>query len=196
MVLSQPSLLLNRNWTPIKVITAKKALNMLFEGRAKAVDSDYSVYNFEDWAELRVQEGEPCVHTARSAIRVPDVILLLKYGEIPEMKLAFSRANIYKRDKFTCQYCGKRPGTENLTIEHIVPRCRGGQSTWTNCVIACLPCNAKKADKTLHESGMVLRSKPVKPDWSPALVLAKVRNTPKNWEKFVSDAYWNTELKK
>lgn len=197
MVLELPTLVLNRNWVPIRVTTVEDAISKMFEGVAKAVAEDYSVYDFESWSEVAALESEPHIKTNLLKIRVPEVIVLGKYGDIPDRKLAFSRANIYKRDRYTCQYCGKRPDTEDLTIEHIVPRCRGGQSTWTNCVLACWTCNTKKADRTLAESGMKLISKPIKPDWSPRLVLGNIhrKNTPKNWEKFLNEAYWNVELK-
>jgi 5-methylcytosine-specific restriction endonuclease McrA len=194
--LAMPSLVLNRNWTPIRVITAADAFSLLFGGKAKAVDADYSVYDFDSWTELRAKENEPYVTTGRfSRLKIPDVIVLLTYGAIPEQKLAFSRANIYRRDKYTCQFCGERPAIEDLTIDHITPKSRGGISSWENCVIACWDCNSKKGARTLKECGLTLLKKPTKPTWSPALVLARVKNTPKNWEKFVNNAYWNCKLK-
>ncbi len=193
--LTLPVLVLNKNWVPIRVTTVMDAITKLFEGRAKAIDANnYQVYDFDSWSELAAVENLPYIVTARNPIRVPDVIVLIKYGEIPEKKLTFSRANIYRRDKYTCQYCGDRPGTEELTIDHIVAKSRGGKTSWTNCVVSCISCNRRKADRTMADVGLKLRSQPVKPTWSPRLVLQKVRNTPKNWDKFVSDAYWHTEL--
>ncbi len=193
-VLALPTLILNKSWVPIRVTTVGDALSKMFEGSAKAVDENYMTYDFDSWAELHAKEHEPFVTTASSKIKVPEVIVLALYNDIPDRRLAFSRANLYKRDKYTCQYCGVMPDLKELTIEHIVPRSKGGQSTWLNCVLACWKCNAKKADKTAEEVGLKLRCKPHKPTWTPRLVLAKVKNTPKNWEKFVSDAYWNVEL--
>lgn len=194
-VLALPALQLNKNWLPIRVITVAESVSMLFEGRAKAVDQDYSVYDFDAWSELRVQENEPYITTSRITFRIPDVIVLCAYGEIPQRKLPFSRANIYKRDNYSCQYCGKRPGTEELTIDHVVPKSRQGRTTWENCVLACVTCNRLKASKTLKEAGLELKRKPIKPTWSPRLVLSRVKNTPCSWEKFVNEAYWGVELK-
>jgi 5-methylcytosine-specific restriction endonuclease McrA len=193
-VLTGPVLQLNKNWLPIRVITVMDALCKLYDGTAKAVSEDYNVYDFDDWAALRVNENEPYITTAKLKLKVPDVIVLLTYGDIPDKKLACTRANIYKRDHYTCQYCGSRPGTEELTIDHITPRSKGGKTEWTNCVLACWKCNSKKANKTVAESGLKLKKHPIKPDWSPRMVIAKVRNTPEAWKKFVSDAYWNTTL--
>lgn len=195
MVLAMPTLMLNKAWIPIRVTTVEDALMKLFTGAARVVDEDYSVHDFESWAELKALEGKPCIRTGHLTIRVPEVIVLSVYADVPDRKLVFSRANVYKRDRYTCQYCGKRPDIKELTIEHIVPRSKGGPSSWTNCVLACFECNSKKANKSLVESGLKLRCRPTKPDWSPSLVLARVKNVPMSWEKFVSDAYWNTELK-
>jgi len=193
-VLSVPVLVLNKHWVPIRVTTVMDALSKMFEGHAKAVSEDYNVYDFESWTALRLHEKDAFVTTAKSMIRVPEVILLARYGDVPKKTLAFSRANIYRRDRYTCQYCGSQPGSEELTIDHVKPKSKGGVTSWTNCVLACVRCNRRKANKSPEQAGLTLRSKPIKPSWNPRLVLHKVRNTPANWEKFVSDAYWNQEL--
>lgn len=194
MVLNDSTLVLNKNWVPVNITTVLNALCKMYDGSARAVKpDDYSVHDFDSWAKLAVAPDERCIRTATLAIPVPDVIVLARYGEMPDRKLAFSRANLYKRDKHTCQYCGKRPGTSELTIDHVMPRSRGGMSTWVNCVVACVKCNFKKANRTPAEAGLVLRTKPVKPDWSPRLVIARVPYKT-SWEKFASDAYWNVEL--
>jgi 5-methylcytosine-specific restriction endonuclease McrA len=194
-VLAMPSLVLNRAWVPIRVTNVEDAITKLLTGAAKAVTEDYTTYNFEDWSQLRVAEGEPCIRTYTLSIRIPEVIILARYGEVPERKLVFSRANIYKRDRYTCQYCSRRLDMKELTIDHVFPRSKGGVSSWTNCVLSCWDCNSKKADKTLAESGLKLLKHPIKPNWSPRHVIARfTRNAPKVWEKFVSEAYWNVAL--
>jgi 5-methylcytosine-specific restriction endonuclease McrA len=195
--LELPVLVLNKNWTPVRITTVQSAICKLFEGRAKAIcPEDYQVYDFASWAELEVEKDKPFLTTCRSRMRVPEVIVSCFYGRLPDTKVAFSRENIYRRDKDTCQYCGRKPGRKELTIDHIVPRSRGGISSWTNCVLACIDCNKAKDDRLLSESGMRLKREPIKPTWSPRLVLDQVPNTPANWERFVSNAYWNSELKK
>jgi 5-methylcytosine-specific restriction endonuclease McrA len=189
-----PVLVLNKNWSPVRITNALDALSKMFEGRARAVSEDYGTYDFDSWAELALKKEDPYVVTVRWNLKVPNVILLSKYDEVPSKKLTFSRANIYRRDKYMCQYCGEKPGTEELTIDHVIPKSRQGKTSWTNCVVACLPCNRKKANHLAHEVGLKLRSTPVKPNWNPMLVLHRVKNTPANWKKFVSDAYWNQAL--
>ena len=195
VVLNDPTLVLNRHWVPVNVTTVLSALCKLYEGAARVVNpADYALHDFDSWAKLRVAEGQPCVRTATLSIAIPEVIVLTRYGSVPERSVAFSRSNLYKRDRFTCQYCGKRPGSEELTIDHVVPRSRGGTSTWTNCVVACVGCNFKKANKLLVEAGLLLRRKPVKPERATQLILARF-SYKASWEKFATDAYWNVELK-
>ena len=196
MVMNNPTLVLNRNWVPVSVTTVLNALCKLYQGSARVVrPEDYSVYDFASWSKLAVAEGQPVVRTATLTIPVPEVIVLARYGEVPDRHLVFSRSNLYKRDRFTCQYCGMRPGSGELTIDHVIPRSRGGTSTWTNCVVACVSCNSRKANRQPHEAGLLLRKKPVKPEWAPRLVLARFSYRA-NWEKFVTDAYWNAELER
>lgn len=195
MVLQDATLVLNRNWTPVDFTTVLEALCKVYTGGARALKTDdYTLHDFDSWASLKVAANAPCVRTATISIPVPEIIVLARYGRVPDRGVAFSRSNIYKRDRFTCQYCGRKPGTAELTIDHVVPRSRGGVSSWTNCVVACVQCNSRKANKTPPEAGLNLRCKPSKPAFMPRLVLARVPYKP-SWEKFVSDVYWNTELK-
>ncbi|NQT11974.1 MAG: HNH endonuclease, partial [Planctomycetes bacterium] len=116
------------------------------------------------------------------------------YDRLPTAAVTFSRRNIFKRDRFTCQYCGAQPGSEELTLDHVVPRSQGGESRWDNCVLACLACNKRKADRTPEQARMRLRHKPVRPKWNPLYALRDVRI--ESWSKFVSEAYWNVALEK
>jgi 5-methylcytosine-specific restriction endonuclease McrA len=193
-MLNDPSLVLNRGWFPIGTTTVREAICLIYREAAKALDpQDCSMHDFDSWASLRVARDEPCIRTVRLSIRIPEVIILTRYDAVPNLRVPFSRRNIYKRDRYRCQYCGARPAVAELTVDHVVPRAMGGRSTWENCVLACLRCNRRKANRTLNESGLHLQVRPGEPRWSPciSIPLAKRRAS---WEQFVSEKYWNVEL--
>jgi len=193
-VLNRPTLVLNRNWQPVGVATVAKSLVKVWNDTARIVDpADYQQYSWLDWAALAPREGEPFVRTGRlGRLRVPEVVTLTKYDRVPVNAVTFSRRNVFKRDRFTCQYCSRQPGGEELTIDHVVPRAQGGTSTWENCVLACVECNARKADRTPKQADMQLRKEPHRPLWRPLYAAHGTRID--SWSKFVSEAYWNVEL--
>lgn len=169
---------------------------MLVEGVARVVCVEtYETHDFKSWSDLRPVDEELYIRTVRMNLRVPEVILIPRYDGMPAQGITFSRKNIYKRDNYTCQYCGRKPGSCELSIDHIIPRSRGGRSDWANCVLACVECNKKKGNKTLDETGMKLQRKPFRPEGTRAILfpflLAK-----KSWESFISDHYWNVELER
>jgi len=192
--LAERALVLNRSWTAITTTTVRHALVLVFRDVAKIICPDtYQAYDFADWAELPAESDVPAIHTPLLRIRVPEIIVLNYYNGFPRQGVAFSRRNIYRRDHYTCQYCGARPGSELLSIDHIVPRSRGGKSTWENCALACLECNKRKANRTLEQAGFSLACAPSRPNWNGALEISVGRRKA-SWEKFVSDRYWNVVL--
>lgn len=192
-VLERPTLVLNRNWQPVGVATVAKALTKVWNETARIVDpADYQQYSWENWAELRPEAGDLFIQTNRFQLRVPEVVTLTKYDRLPTNAVTFSRRNVFKRDKFTCQYCGAQPGSEELTIDHVLPRAQGGTSTWANCVLACIDCNSRKADRTPEQARMPLRAEPVRPKWKPAYASRGIRI--ESWSRFISESYWNVEL--
>ena len=194
-VLEQPTLVLNRNWQPVNVATVARALTLLWNESALAVDPhDYQTYSWSDWARLVPRDGELFIQAIRQRLRVPEVVTLTGYDQLPTGSVSFSRRNIFKRDHYTCQYCGKQPGSEELTIDHVLPRSQRGASTWDNCVLACIACNKRKADRTPDQAHMRLRVKPVRPSWKPLYATHHARIA--SWSKFISEAYWNVELER
>ena len=192
-VLEHPTLVLNRNWQPVNVATVARALVLLWNEAARVVDcEDYQTYTWSDWSALRPREGDAFIQTVRLRLRVPEVIVLADYDRLPEAAVSFSRRNIFKRDHWACQYCLRQPGGDELTIDHVVPRSQGGQSTWDNCVLACIDCNKRKADRTPEQARMKLRKPPVRPQWKP--MYARHSERIASWSKFVSEAYWNVSL--
>ncbi|MBI1849803.1 MAG: HNH endonuclease [Planctomycetes bacterium] len=192
--LNDATLVLNRSWVAIHVTSVRTALSLVYQGCARIISPEtYETHDFASWTDLSVANGDRCIRTVSLTIRVPEIIVLLAYDGIPKKEVPFSRKNIYKRDTYTCQYCGRRASSEDLSIDHIIPRSHGGRSSWTNCVLACIRCNVRKGNRTLREAGMTLLHKPQKPDWSPALTLTFGAKK-ESWEKFISDRYWNIEL--
>jgi len=192
-VLERPALVLNRNWQPVAVSTVSRALVKVWNGGARIVDpASFQTMDWEDWTLLEPEPGEPVIRTQWLQLRVPEVITLTRYDRMPARVVAFSRRNVFRRDGHTCQYCGCRPGSEELTIDHVVPRSHGGKSTWKNCVLACISCNTRKADRTPQQAHMPLLKEPARPRWNPLYAPHGVRI--ESWTRFVSEAYWNVEL--
>lgn len=172
----------------------RNALCLLYTGAAKAIHTEtFEPHDFQSWTELALARDEEAIHTVHLTIRVPEVILLLRYDRIPRRNVTFSRRNLYRRDRFTCQYCGAAPGSAELSIDHVVPRARGGRTSWTNCVLACVACNKRKGCRSVRDAGMRLRCKPRPPRWSPHIQIPLYRKK-RSWERFVSDCYWDAEL--
>jgi 5-methylcytosine-specific restriction endonuclease McrA len=183
-VLELPTLVLNLSWQPVHVTTVVRALVMLWNETARAVDPDeYRLYDWADWSELEPANGRPFVRSAHRSFRAPEVICLAHYDRLPGAAVTFSRRNVAKRDHYTCQYCGAQPGALAITIDHVMPRSQGGASGWTNCVAACVPCNARKADRTPEQAGMKLRRRPVRPEWKPLYAAHGVRV--ESWARFL-----------
>ena len=190
-------LVLNRGWTPIDVISVRRAIKLVScddHGEPKAriidVDEQFRLYTWADWSEMMPKDGEPVIRSASRAHRIPEVILLSRYNKLRQQGLRFSRRTIYKRDNNQCQYCGCRPGTAELTLDHVIPRCQGGQTTWENCVVACWQCNSRKAGKTPEQAGMKLLRKPFKPKYH----FYRGDYRCKSWEALLGAAYWEVEL--
>jgi 5-methylcytosine-specific restriction endonuclease McrA len=112
---------------------------------------------------------------------------------MPRRTVPFSRRNLYRRDGFRCQYCGRKRNTADLSIDHVVPRSRGGRTTWENCVLSCIPCNVRKGNRPAVEAGMALVKAPLRPAWTPYLLVSTAHRRA-SWAQFVSDQYWNVEL--
>jgi 5-methylcytosine-specific restriction endonuclease McrA len=138
-----PVLVLNASYEPINVCAARRAVILVLKGVA-----------------MMEEANGHYLHSARLAMRVPSVIRLVEYRRIPHQTRALSRKNILLRDRNTCQYCGKILAAGELTLDHVIPRSRGGASTWENLVACCHTCNRKKGNQLPHETGMKLLREP------------------------------------
>lgn len=137
-------LLLNQDYSAIGVCSLHKAIVLIFLEKA----------------ELVAQDQVSSLRTVRQLYPRPVVIRLQRYVRVPYRGIALTRQNVMRRDRHRCQYCGS---TKSLTIDHLVPRSRGGQSTWNNLITACARCNSRKGDRTPEEVSMKLAHKPYRP---------------------------------
>jgi len=139
---------------------------------------------------LIVAEYDQVVRSQRAAIRIPPVVVLKDYVK-PQKRVAFTRFNLFLRDEFCCQYCGSKG---DLTFDHVLPRSRGGVTSWENVVAACSPCNLRKANRLLKQSGLTLRRAPGQP--TAEEMQRAGRRFPPNYlhESWADYLYWDTEL--
>lgn len=167
-MLNSNVLVLNRSYLPIHVTTVRRAFTLIFQGTALAVDRDYGTFDFESWR-LKPAKRVDAVGTPRGPIRVPRVIVLVRFDRVPRRHVRYSRVNIFARDKFTCQYCGARPHRSELNLDHVIPRSLGGRTIWENVVCCCVDCNRRKGGRTPMQARLHLLRRPVKPRWTPMM---------------------------
>jgi 5-methylcytosine-specific restriction endonuclease McrA len=193
-MLNDPTLVLNRSWVAISTTTVRQAMTLVCRGAARVIHPvTCKAHDFQSWSDLKVAANEPHIRTVHLKIRIPEVIVLTHNDCMPRRTVPFSRRNLYRRDHSRCQYCGKRRSTADLSIDHVLPRSRGGRTTWENCVLSCIPCNVRKGNRPPAEAGMALVKHPARPTWTPYLAIATAHRRA-SWAQFVSDQYWNAEL--
>src|SRR3984957_2222645 len=197
--LNQHVLVLNRLWQAVNVCTARRALALVFEGHAQVVfgDSDgaFQTFSFNQWRDFSEQEPHPeTIATVSFKIRVPRVILLVMFDRLPKKEVKFTRHNIFERDRNTCQYCGQVFERKDLNLDHVIPRDRGGPTTWENIVCSCIACKTHKSNRTPNQAGMNLVRKPKRPKWRPFVQINFTLHRHDSWRHFIDLAYWNVEL--
>lgn len=161
-------LVLNATYEPLNVVSVRRAVVLLLKEKAELVEA----------AEARLRAE--CIE-----VPVPLVIRLITYVRVPRrFNLPVSRRTVLSRDDYTCQYCGAQPGKSDLTMDHVLPRSRGGDHSWENVTTACGPCNRRKGNRTPAEAGMSLRRQPYRPRYVAVALLgrADVRDV---WEKYL-----------
>ena len=182
-------LVLNRNWQAINVRTPADAFCQMATNVATAleIESEDSLrpVTWDEWITLPIREQDNCVHTTRGAIRVPTVIVCSNYAKVPKKRPALSPRNIRERDGYRCQYTGRPLRPEEGSIDHVVPRSRGGKTSWENCVLAHKEINARKADRLPHEAGLRLLAKPRVPAELPVTVTIRNSQGIKDWGLFL-----------
>jgi 5-methylcytosine-specific restriction endonuclease McrA len=161
-------LVLNATYEPLNVVSVRRAVILLLKEKAEIVEA-----------------AEAWLRSERLALPMPLVIRLVYYVRIPRrFSLPVSRRTVMARDHYACQYCGVEPGRGNLTVDHVLPRSRGGETRWENVVTACGPCNRRKGNRTPIEARMPLRRQPRRPRYL-ALTLLEGSSAPQVWNKYM-----------
>lgn len=182
-------LVLNRNWQAINVRSPTEAFCQMACDVATGLDiaghDHMRPVTWAEWLELPVREGDNCVHTPARTIRIPTVIVCVNYARVPVKRPALSARSIRERDRQRCQYTGKMLRPEEGSIDHIVPRSRGGKTTWENCVLASREINARKGDRLPQEAGLRLLALPTVPRAIPVTLGLRNVHRIKDWEPFL-----------
>ena len=162
-----PVLVLNQNYEPLNICRARRAVLLLYHGKAQMLEN-----------------GSGFMHSARHTLPIPSVIRLVYMIKRPRPVRRLTRLEVFHRDQYTCQYCSKK--TQQLTLEHIVPRYRGGEHTWENVVSACIPCNRHKAGRTPQQAGMKLLCRPGPPRGNTYFYIPyPYLQTQSQWQKYL-----------
>jgi 5-methylcytosine-specific restriction endonuclease McrA len=185
-VLCTPVLVLNKNFEPVHLTTARRAFVLLYGGAAMALDESGEPYDFDLWRVLPVRDSDDGVPTVTGSVRVPRVLHLHRYDRTPRLQVRLTRRNLMVRDAHQCQYCGRRPALRELNIDHVVPRSRGGTDSWENLVTSCKTCNLRKGWRTPDEANMRLARRPFRPRWTmTAQILLGTGSRYREWEPFL-----------
>jgi len=207
--LDQHVLVLNRLWQPVNTCTARRAVALLFLGHAQVVHGDaeanFWTHDVGSWlahseeVARRSRSGDGSAMVIRSvswAFVLPRIIVLGTYDRLPKKEIKFTRDNVFQRDQYTCQYCCIRFEPKELNIDHVIPREKGGTTTWENVVCSCIRCNTKKANKLPEQAKMHPRAVPRAPRWRPMFGMG--RNTEphfdESWRFFLEPSSARVEL--
>lgn len=162
-------LILNASYEPLHVCSVKRAVSLLMHGIAE-----------------RVEDADTVLRSPSSVFPVPSVIRLKRYVRRPHrQRVAFNRKNVFRRDEHSCQYCGAR--SNDLTLDHVLPRSRGGPTSWENVVACCRSCNARKRDRTPEEARMLLRRRPIAPRFIFSSAYGLLPEVDPIWERYLPD---------
>ncbi len=166
LVVDEPVLVLNANYEPLNVCTTRRAIGLMITGKATMLEN-----------------GRGAIHTPSMAFPRPSVVRLAYMVQRPYPRVKLNKREIFRRDSHTCQYCGRR--TTHLTIDHVMPRHRGGQHSWENLVACCPACNRRKGGRTPQEAGMALMTEPREPSASAEYMFGHLLERCNEWETYL-----------
>ena len=166
-MINLPVLVLNQSYEPLTICRARRAIVLLYHGKAEMLEN-----------------GVGFIHTISDIFPLPSVIRLACMIRHPYRQKKLTRFEVFNRDRYTCQYCGKE--TRHLTLDHVLPRYRSGEHTWENVVSACVPCNRRKAGRTPPEAGMRLTHTPSRPKGNSFVIPHQYHQTRDEWQKYLA----------
>jgi 5-methylcytosine-specific restriction endonuclease McrA len=181
-------LVLNRAYIPVHIIDWKKAISLIYQESAKPLDRDLITYSFNEWLEFSkdyINKDYPKVNTVNNQIAIPEIIILKNYDRLPIRDVKFSRQTLFERDNFKCYLCNESFERKDLTIDHIVPRSKGGKTSWENTISCCKSCNYLKGDKDLSQLNLKPFFMPKKPRWISPLNRVSSNSSLESWTKFM-----------
>jgi len=168
------------------VIPSIRAFTLLFAEKASVVDvEDYAVYSWDEWSKMPTTDNDSVIHTSNKDVKLPEVIVLSNYDKLPKKGMKLTKRNIFLRDNFTCQYTGQTVSTKTADIDHIIPKSRGGKTSWDNLVVCSKTINRLKADRTPQEAGLKLLKQPTRPE-PQAIYIDPRMDMPKSWANFIA----------
>lgn len=186
------TLVLNRLWQAVNVVGIERAFSLLALEHAQVIyaeDGSFRVFDGAGWfafsKDLETAPGSRVIRTVSQQVVVPTVLLLRGYDRMLMQEMKFNRQNLLERDDFRCQYCGKNFPVKELNMDHVVPRDRGGGTSWENVVISCIKCNSKKSNRSPKEAGMRLLKEPKRPPRRPFMSSLYGRPMEETWTHFI-----------
>jgi len=201
-ILNRKVLVLNSSWSPINITIVKEAISMIYGNSAyvithkdlyskfdkNIVSFKYDNLDYRNWIKISEnikEDQEDFIRSGRYKHFCPHVIKLNSYNKVPSYYIKLSRRSLYDRDHGICQYCGKNIEYRDFTVDHIIPKSKGGKTIWNNIVCSCKKCNFYKDDRTLHETGYNLIKKPEKPDIGNFAII--YRREKEYWKDFLKE---------
>lgn len=184
-------LVLNKSWVVIGTTTVKDAIVLMSRDSARGVCTEsFIMYSWDDWVSdsVNLPRVDFYIKTPSLSIPAPQVVILTNYNDVSKTSVKFSNRAVYRRDNFVCQYCRKKFKTEDLSIDHVLPKSRKGPTTWENCVTSCFKCNNRKSDKTPGEAGLTLMNKPKRPKWNPVFHV-RSDDRPGAWSPLLNNSW-------
>ena len=186
-------LVLNRLWQPVNIVGVKRGFSLLCQDYAQVIhtsEGTFEILDFGNWVafseEYPPTNPSDSIQTVRLSLRIPKVLLLRIYDRLPIHEMKFNRQNLFERDGFRCQYCTRAFLSKDLNLDHVIPRDRGGKTSWENVVTSCIRCNSRKGNRLPHEAGMRLVRRPQRPRWRPFVSSLAEDRCDDSWIQFMN----------